>query len=51
MNTSSSHVISALKKTGVRHVAALADLTTCLGLLWPLSEDPDLTLIRLSKKA
>ena len=43
-------IISALKRAGVRHVAALPDITTSAGLLWPLSEDPELTLIRLSKE-
>jgi len=43
-------LISALKRAGVRHIAALPDITTSAGLLWPLSEDPDLTLIRLSKE-
>ena len=43
-------LISALKRAGVHHIAALPDITTSAGLLWPLSEDPDLTLIRLSKE-
>lgn len=47
---SGAAIISALKQAGVRHIAALPDITTSAGLLWPLSEDPDLTLIRLSKE-
>ena len=47
---SGAELISALKQAGVRHVAALPDITTSAGLLWPLSEDPELTLIRLSKE-
>ena len=43
-------IIAALKRAGVRHVAALPDITTSAGLLWPLSEDPELRLIRLSKE-
>ncbi len=47
---SGAAIISALKQARVRHIAALPDITTSAGLLWPLSEDPDLTLIRLSKE-
>ena len=47
---SGAALISALKKAGVHHIAALPDITTSAGLLWPVSEDPELTLIRLSKE-
>ncbi len=43
-------IIAALKRAGVGHVAALPDITTSAGLLWPLSEDPELRLIRLCKE-
>jgi len=43
-------LISALKRAGVHHIAALPDITTSAGLLWPLSEDPGMTLIRISKE-
>lgn len=43
-------IIAALKQANVSHVAALPDITTSAGLLWPLSEDPDLQLIRLCKE-
>ena len=43
-------IIAALKQAGVTHVAALPDITTSAGLLWPLSEDKDLTLVRLCKE-
>jgi len=43
-------IIAALKRAGVGHIAALPDITTSAGLLWPLSEDPDLHLIRLCKE-
>lgn len=43
-------IIAALKAANVRHVAALPDITTSAGLLWPLSQDQDLNLIRLSKE-
>lgn len=43
-------IISAIKQAGVFHVAALPDITTSAGLLWPLSEDTSLNLIRLSKE-
>jgi sulfopyruvate decarboxylase subunit alpha len=43
-------IIDALKQAGVFHIAALPDITTSAGLLWPLSTDEDLRLIRLSKE-
>ncbi len=43
-------IIAALKRAGVDHVAALPDITTSAGLLWPLSEDGELRLIRLCKE-
>ena len=43
-------IIAALKQAGVFYVAALPDITTSAGLLWPLSKDTDFTLIRLSKE-
>lgn len=45
-----TEIIAALKQARVTHVAALPDITTSAGFLWPLSEDPDLTLIRLCKE-
>lgn len=45
-----TEIIDALKQAGVSHVAALPDITTSAGFLWPLSKDPDLTLIRLCKE-
>jgi sulfopyruvate decarboxylase subunit beta len=43
-------IIAALKRAGVSHVAALPDITTSEGLLWPLSRDQELKLIRLCKE-
>jgi len=43
-------IIAALKEAGIGHVAALPDITTSAGLLWPLSQDPDFRLIRLCKE-
>jgi sulfopyruvate decarboxylase subunit beta len=47
---SGAAIIAAIKQAGVTHVAALPDITTSAGLLWPLSKDPDLELIRLCKE-
>jgi sulfopyruvate decarboxylase subunit alpha len=47
---SGAKIIAAIKTAGVTHVAALPDLTTSAGLLWPLSKDKDLRLIRLCKE-
>lgn len=43
-------IIAAIKQAGVTHVAALPDITTSDGLLWPLSQDSDFKLIRLCKE-
>jgi len=47
---SGADIIAALKTAGVGHVAALPDITTSAGLLWPVSLDPALRLIRLCKE-
>ncbi|MDB5644318.1 MAG: decarboxylase [Hyphomicrobiales bacterium] len=43
-------IIEALSAAGVRTVAALPDITTSHGLLWPLSRRKDLRLIRVCKE-
>lgn len=45
-----AEIIEALKKANVTHVAALPDITTSAGLLWPLSEEEGIRLIRLCKE-
>jgi sulfopyruvate decarboxylase subunit alpha len=45
-----SSIIAALKSARVEFVAALPDITVSDGLLWPLSRDADLKLIRLCKE-
>lgn len=47
---SGGKIIAAIKEAGVRHIAALPDKTTSQGLLFPITADPDLHLIRLSKE-
>jgi sulfopyruvate decarboxylase subunit alpha len=43
-------IIAALKAARVEFVAAVPDIVTSAGLLWPISCDPDLRLIRLCKE-
>ena len=45
-----TEIIDALKAAKVTHVATLPDITTSAGLLWPLSRDSSLHLVRLSKE-
>jgi sulfopyruvate decarboxylase subunit beta len=45
-----AHIIAALKVAGVEFVAAVPDIVTSAGLLWPISRDPVLRLIRLCKE-
>ncbi|MBI3503244.1 MAG: decarboxylase [Proteobacteria bacterium] len=43
-------IIAALKQAGVEFVVALPDLVTSEGLLWPISRDRDLRLVRICKE-
>ena len=43
-------IISALKDAGVDYVLSVPDLHTANGLLMPIADDPDLTLIRTCKE-
>ena len=43
-------IIGALKAARVEFVAAVPDIVTSAGLLWPISRDPELRLIRLCKE-
>jgi len=45
-----SELIAALKAARVEFVAALPDIWTSVGFLWPLSRDPAFRLIRLCKE-
>jgi sulfopyruvate decarboxylase TPP-binding subunit len=45
-----SAIIQALKDARVTTVAALPDIWTSAGLLWPLSRDPAFRLIRVCKE-
>jgi sulfopyruvate decarboxylase subunit alpha len=45
-----SAIIAALKEAHVTTVAALPDIWTSAGLLWPLSRDPAFRLIRVCKE-
>jgi sulfopyruvate decarboxylase subunit alpha len=43
-------IIAAVKRAGVRYVAAVPDLHTAKGLLMPMGQDPELTVIRTCKE-
>ncbi len=45
-----SAIIGALKHSGVGYVLAVPDITTSDGLLWPISRDPELKLVRVCKE-
>lgn len=44
------NIIAALRSAGVTFVAALPDIVTSEGLLWPISRDSGFRLIRLCKE-
>lgn len=43
-------IIAEIKSAGVGIVASVPDIVTSDGLLWPLSRDPDIHLIRVCKE-
>lgn len=43
-------IIDAVKSARVEFIASVPDITTSNGLLWPISRDPGLKLIRLCKE-
>ena len=43
-------IIKELKKAQIKVVAALPDIVTSDGLLWPISRDSDFQLIRICKE-
>ena len=47
---SGARIIAALKAANVSHVLSVPDISTSEGLLWPISRDPDLKLIRVCKE-
>jgi sulfopyruvate decarboxylase TPP-binding subunit len=47
---SGTAIIAAIKRAGVEFVVALPDIVTSEGLLWPLSRDKELRLVRVCKE-
>ena len=47
---SGAAIIAAFKAAQVEFIAALPDILTSNGLLWPISRDPELRLVRLCKE-
>lgn len=47
---SGGDIIAAIKAAGIRFVIAVPDIVTSDGLLWPISRDPDLDLVRICKE-
>ena len=43
-------IIGELKKAGIEFVVAVPDIVTSDGLLWPLSRDADIKLVRICKE-
>lgn len=43
-------IIAALKRARIEFVVALPDIVTSDALLWPLSRDPDIRLVRVCKE-
>jgi sulfopyruvate decarboxylase subunit alpha len=43
-------IIAAIKAAGVEFVVSVPDIVTSDGLLWPLSTDPELKLVRVCKE-
>lgn len=47
---SGAAMIGQIKKAGIRHIISVPDIVTSDGVLWPISRDPDLRLIRVCKE-
>jgi len=47
---SGSAIIREIKQAGVQFVASVPDIVTSDGLLWPLTQDTDLQLLRVCKE-
>jgi sulfopyruvate decarboxylase TPP-binding subunit len=43
-------IIRAIKAAKVDFVVALPDIVTCRGVLWPLSDDPEIKLVTICKE-
>jgi sulfopyruvate decarboxylase subunit alpha len=50
MTARGTEIIAALKRARVEFVVALPDIVTSDALLWPLSRDPDIRLVRVCKE-
>lgn len=50
MNARGPEIVAALKRAGVEFVVALPDIVTSDALLWPLSRDPGIRLVRVCKE-
>lgn len=49
-NIRGADIIAAIKRSGIATVVALPDIVTSDNLLWPISRDPQLRLIRICKE-
>lgn len=45
-----AEIIAAIKRSGISTIVALPDIVTSDHLLWPISRDPELRLIRICKE-
>ena len=43
-------IIDGIKQAGVEFIVSVPDIVTSDGLLWPISRDPDLKLVRVCKE-
>jgi len=50
MQLQGAGIIAAIKAAAITHVVSVPDLTTSEGVLWPLSRDRDLRLVRVSRE-
>lgn len=47
---SGPRIVAAMKAAGIAHILSVPDISTSDGLLWPISRDPELKLIRVCKE-
>jgi sulfopyruvate decarboxylase subunit beta len=50
VNARGPEIVAALKRAKIEFVVALPDIVTSDAVLWPLSRDPDIRLVRVCKE-
>lgn len=47
---SGAEIIDRIKRSGVDFVVSVPDIVTCEGVLWPMTNDPEMTVVSVCKE-